>query len=38
MDALREGTPTGTAGRASLRRVLVAAEVALAVVITVSAG
>ena len=38
MDALREGAPTGTAGRASLRRVLVAAEVALAVVITVSAG
>ena len=38
MDALREGTPTGTAGRACLRRVLVTAEVALAVVITVSAG
>ena len=38
MDALREGAPTGTAGRASLRRALVAAEVALAVVITVSAG
>ncbi len=38
MDGLREGAPTGTARRASLRRVLVAAEVALAVVITVSAG
>lgn len=38
MDALREGAPTGTARRASLRRILVAAEVALAVVITVSAG
>ena len=38
MDGLREGTPTGTLRRVSLRRVLVAAEVALAVVITVSAG
>ena len=38
MDALREGAPTGTSRRASLRRVLVGAEVALAVVITVSAG
>ncbi len=38
MDALREGAATGTVRRASLRRVLVAAEVALAVVITVSAG
>ena len=38
MGGLREGTPTGTLGRASLRRVLVVAEVALAVVITVSAA
>ena len=38
MDGLREGTPRGTLRRVSLRRVLVAAEVALAVVITVSAG
>ena len=38
MDGLREGSPTGSVRRASLRRVLVAAEVALAVVVTVSAG
>lgn len=38
MDALRDGSPTGTIRRAALRRVLVAAEVALAVVVTVSAG
>ena len=38
MHGLREGTPTGTLRRASGRRVLVAAQVALAVVLTVSAG
>ena len=38
MDGLREGSPTGNVRRTSLRRVLVAAEVALAVVVTVSAG
>ena len=38
MDGLREGAPTGTLRRVSLRRVLVAAEVALAVVITASAA
>ena len=38
MDGLREGTPTGTFRRVSLRRVLVVAEVALAVVITVAAA
>ena len=38
MDGLRDQSPTGTIRRATLRRVLVAAEVALAVVITVSAG
>ena len=38
MDGLRDGSPMGAMRRASLRRLLVAAEVALAVVITVSAG
>ena len=38
VDGLREGTPTGTLRRVSLRRVLVVAEVALAVVITVAAA
>ena len=38
MDGLREGAPTGTLRRVSLRRVLVAGEVALAVVITVCAA
>ena len=38
MNGLREGSPTGNVRGASLRRVLVAAEVAFAVVVTVSAG
>ena len=38
MNGLREGSPAGTVRRASLRRILVVTEVALAVVVTVSAG
>jgi putative ABC transport system permease protein len=38
MDGLREASQTGVVRRVFLRRILVAAEVALAVVITVSAG
>ena len=38
VDGLRAGSPTGTIHRVFLRRVLVVAEVAMAVVITVSAG